>query len=49
MKNNFIVVNFFRVTDPYSGGSEVSFNFLKIFQAKKRLFQLSNLKKNIKM
>ena len=46
MKNNFIVVNFFRVTDPYSGGSEVSFNFFKnIPSKKKRLFQLSNLKK----
>lgn len=49
MKNNFIVVNFFRVTDPYSGGSEVSFNFFKnIPSKKKRLFQLSNLKKKHK-
>ena len=49
MKNNFIVVNFFRVTEPYSGGSEVSFNFFKnIPSNKKRLFQLSNLKKKYK-
>ena len=49
MKNNFIVVNFFRVTDPYSGGSEVSFNFFKNIPAKKkRLFQLSNQKKKHK-
>ncbi len=46
MQNNFLVVNFFRVTDPYSGGSEVSFNFFKnIPSKKKRLFQLSNLRK----
>ena len=46
MKNNFIIVNFFRVTDPYSGGSEVSFNFFKNIPSKKKwLFQYSNKKK----
>ena len=46
MKNNFIVVNFFRVTDPYSGGSEVSFNFFKNIPSKNKwLFQYSNKKK----
>ena len=50
MKNNyFIIVNFFRVTEPYSGGSEVSFNFFKNIRTKrKRLFQLSNTKQNYK-
>ena len=33
-KYNFIVINFFRVINPYSGASEVSYNFLKIFHQK---------------
>ena len=42
-KYNFLVVTFFRVTDPYSGSSEVSFNFFKnIPSKKKKLFQFSN-------
>ena len=46
MKNNFVVINFFRVTDPYSGGSEVSFNFFnKIPSNNKKLFQYSDNKK----
>ncbi len=49
MKNNFIVVNFFRVTDPYSGGSEVSFNFFENIPSKnKQLFQFSEIKKKHK-
>lgn len=46
MKNNFVVINFFRVTDPYSGGSEVSFNFFnEIPSNNKKLFQYSDNKK----
>ena len=46
MKNNFIIVNFFRVTNPYSGGSEVSFNFFKNIPSKNKwLFQYTNIKK----
>jgi len=49
MKNKFIVVNFFRVTDPYSGGSEVSFNFFKNLPSKnKKLFQYSDNNKKYK-
>ena len=49
MKNNFIVINFFRVTDPYSGGSEVSFNFFKNIPSKnKKLFQYSDNNKKYK-
>ena len=49
MKNNFIVVNFFRVTDPYSGGSEVSYNFFKNIPSKNKiLFQYSDNKKKYK-
>lgn len=49
MKNNFIIVNFFRVTDPYSGGSEVSFNFFENIPSKnKQLFQFSDVKKKHK-
>ena len=45
-ENNFVVINFFRVTDPYSGGSEVSFNFFnKIPSNNKKLFQYSDNKK----
>ena len=50
-KYNFIVINFFRVTDPYSGASEVSFDFFKNIPCKrKRLFQFSDtLKKHNKV
>ena len=49
MKNNFIVINFFRVTDPYSGGSEVSYNFFKNIPSKnKKLFQYSDNRKKHK-
>ncbi len=49
MKNNFIVVNFFRVTDPYSGGSEVSINFFENIPSKnKQLFQFSEIRKKHK-
>ncbi len=49
MKNNFIIINFFRVTDPYSGGSEVSYNFFKNIPSKNKiLFQYSDNKKNYK-
>lgn len=46
-KYNFAVINFFRVTEPYSGASEVSYYFFKNLPArKKKLFQYSdNLKK----
>jgi len=48
-KYNFLVVTFFRVTDPYSGSSEVSFNFFKnIPSKKKKLFQFSNNDKKYK-
>ena len=46
---NFILINFFRVTDPYSGASEVSFNFFKNIKSKnKKLFQFSDKKKKHK-
>ena len=49
MKSNFVVINFFRVTDPYSGASEVSFNFFKYINSKnKKLFQFSDKKKKHK-
>ena len=49
MKSNFIVINFFRVTDPYSGGSEVSYNFFKNIPSKNKiLFQYSDIKKRHK-
>ena len=48
MKSNFVVINFFRVTDPYSGGSEVSYNFFKNIPSKNKiLFQYSDNKKII--
>lgn len=51
-KYSFLVVSFFRVTDPYSGASEVSYNFFKSIPSKnKKLIQFSNVnqdKKNIK-
>ena len=48
-KYNFIVINFFRVTIPYSGASEVSYNFFKNIPSKnKRLIQLSNINKRRK-
>ena len=44
-KYNFIVINFFRVTNPYSGASEISYNFFKNIPSKnKKLIQLSNIK-----
>ena len=49
MKSNFVVINFFRVTDPYSGGSEVSYNFFKNIPSKNKiLFQYSDKKKKHK-
>ena len=49
MKSNFIVINFFRVTDPYSGGSEVSYNFFKNIPSKNKiLFQYSDINKKHK-
>ncbi len=49
MKSNFVVINFFRVTDPYSGGSEVSYNFFKNIPSKNKiLFQYSDHKKKYK-
>ena len=43
-KYNFIVINFFRVTNPYSGASEVSYNFFKNIPSKnKKLIQLSDI------
>lgn len=49
MKSNFVVINFFRVTDPYSGGSEVSYNFFKNIPSKNKiLFQYSDNKKKHK-
>ena len=48
-KHNFIIINFFRVTDPYSGASEVSFNFFKNIKSKNKiLFQFSEIKKKNK-
>mgnify|MGYP001297625083 FL=1 len=42
-KYNYIVINFFRVTNPYSGASEVSYNFFKSIPSKdKTLIQFSN-------
>lgn len=46
-KYNFVVINFFRVTNPYSGASEISYNFFKNIPSKnKKLIQLSNIKQN---
>ena len=49
MKKKFsiIVVNFFRVTNPYSGASEVSYNFFKNIPIKNKiLFQFSEINQN---
>ena len=46
-KYNFLLINFFRVTNPYSGASEISYNFFKNIPSKnKKLIQLSNIKQN---
>ena len=43
-KYSFLVINFFRVTNPYSGASEISYNFFKnIPSLDKKLIQYSNL------
>ena len=48
-KYNFILINFFRVTNPYSGASEVSYNFFKNIPSKnKKLIQLSNIRQKEK-
>ena len=48
-KYNFVLVNFFRVTNPYSGASEVSYNFFKNIPSKnKKLIQLSNIQQKEK-
>jgi len=48
-KYNFVVINFFRVTNPYSGASEVSYNFFKNIPSKnKKLIQLSNIRQKEK-
>ena len=49
MKSNFVLVSFFRITDPYSGGSEVSYNFFKNIPSKNKiLFQFSDNNKKHK-
>ena len=46
---SYIVVNFFKVSNPYSGASEVSYHFFKNIPSKdKKLFQFSNITKNKK-
>ena len=48
-KYSFLVISFFRVTNPYSGASEVSYNFFKSIPAgSKKLIQLSDIYQNIK-
>ena len=48
-KYNFVLVNFFRVTNPYSGASEVSYNFFKNIPSKnKKLIQFSNIQQKEK-
>ena len=48
-KYSFLVVSFFRVTNPYSGASEVSYNFFKNIPVKdKKLIQYSETKQNTK-
>ena len=48
-KYSFLVVSFFRVTNPYSGASEVSYNFFKNIPVKdKKLIQYSKTKENTK-
>ena len=48
-KYNFILINFFRVTNPYSGASEISYNFFKNIPSKnKKLIQLSNIQQKEK-
>ena len=43
-KYNFLVINFFRVSNPYSGASEISYNFFKNIPSKnKKLIQFSNI------
>lgn len=48
-KYSFVVISFFRVTNPYSGASEVTLNFFNSLPTKdKKLFQFSEIKQNIK-
>ena len=48
-KYSFLVINFFRVTNPYSGASEISYNFFKSIPSKeKKLIQFSDIRQNIK-
>ena len=48
-KYNFVVINFFRVTSPYSGASEISYNFFKNIPSKNKiLIQLSNIQQKVK-
>ncbi len=46
-KYSFLVISFFRVTNPYSGASEVSYNFYKNIPYKdKKLIQFSEFSQN---
>ena len=50
MKSNFFLISFFKITNPYSGASEVSSDFFKNIPNPKKLIQFSNhfkIKKNI--
>ena len=48
-KYSIIVISFFRVTNPYSGASEISYNFFKSIPIKdKKLIQFSEIKQNVK-
>ncbi len=48
-KYNFVIISFFRVTNPYSGASEISYNFFKNIPSKnKKLIQFSNIKQKEK-
>lgn len=48
-KYSFVVINFFRVTNPYSGASEISYNFFKNIPTEdKKLIQLSEINQKIK-
>ena len=50
MKSNFFLISFFKITNPYSGASEVSSDFFENIPNPKKLIQFSNhfkIKKNI--
>ena len=48
-KYSFVIISFFKVTNPYSGASEISYNFFKNIPSKnKKLIQFSNIQQKEK-